>query len=137
MNYRLVRMVTIIAMVSIEYEIKDERHANLQRMEMTKRTAKLMPDPSPAMIEVIGHLIENVYQVSCLQQKDLDVRAAAVHAITQLIESNFPGLRVRTYGSYITGINPLRIFLRFQKKKEKKTVDQFQGILFLFVRKIS
>ena len=84
--------------------MKDERHVNLQRMEMTKRTANLMPDPSPAMIEIIGQLVENVYNVSGLLQKDLDARAAAVHSITQLIESNFPGLCVRTYGSYVTGI---------------------------------
>jgi len=94
----------ISSIAEVYRHIKDERHVNLQRMEMTKRTANLMPDPSPAMIEIIGQLVENVYNVSGLLQKDLDARAAAVHSITQLIESNFPGLCVRTYGSYVTGL---------------------------------
>ena len=87
----------------IKYGMKGDRHVHLQQMEMTKRTASLIPDPSPTMVETIGHLIENVYRVSCLLQKDVDVRTDAVNSITEFIETNFPGLRVRTYGSFVTG----------------------------------
>lgn len=92
-----------ITIMLIKYGMKGDRHVHLQQMEMTKRTASLIPDPSPTMVETIGHLIENVYRVSCLLQKDLDVRTDAVNSITEFIETNFPGLRVRTYGSFVTG----------------------------------
>ena len=85
--------------------MKDDRHVNLQHIESIKRTASLMPDPTPDMVDVVGKLVENVYQCSCLLQKDLDDRAAALNSFRKLIESNLPGLGIQTYGSYVTGIH--------------------------------
>lgn len=83
---------------------KDDRHVRLQKQEMSKQTASLMPLPPPEIADVIGQFIENIYQCSGLTQEDLTIRRTATETLRNMIETAFPGFTIRPYGSGVTGL---------------------------------
>ncbi|KAK4026185.1 hypothetical protein OUZ56_015202 [Daphnia magna] len=81
---------------------KDDRHVRLQKQEMNRQTASLMPLPTPEIADVIEQFVENIYHCSGLTKGDLKIRKSATEILKNMIEMAFPGFTIRPYGSIIT-----------------------------------
>jgi hypothetical protein len=82
---------------------KDERHVRLQKQEMSRQTASLMPSPPPEIVEVVGQFIHDIFHCSGLTKEDLEKRRVATENLRKMIETAFPGFSIRPYGSVVTG----------------------------------
>ena len=82
-----------------------ERHINLQRKDLIRRTLALLPTPTPTMSDVIGNLAADVYNRFSISSEELEQRRHATERLRIFIETNFPGTSIRSYGSCFTGID--------------------------------
>ena len=87
---------------------RDERHVRLQKQETSRQTASLMPSPPPEIVEVIGQFIQDIFHCSGLTKEDLEIRRVATENLRKMIETAFPGLSIRPYGSVVTGMFTLK-----------------------------
>lgn len=87
-----------------ERHLRDSRHSRLLVLEQKKQTAALMPMPTQEIVDVIEELVQNLYECSRIDEKDLEIRLAAFSYLQKKIENVFPGYSIRLYGSTFTGI---------------------------------
>lgn len=93
----------ISSIPEVHRHMKDERHIRLQHQDLSRQTAKVMPNPSPVIVDAVEQFIQDIYLCSGLSKEDLELRRSAIELLKKAVEVAFPGFSIRPYGSYITG----------------------------------